>query len=166
MATSIVNSAVVEKQAGSALRESMEELLINFYSVVGVAPRRTYPVDAAELLADDFEGQFFIQTSSELMVFSKAQMLAAKVGRGESQRPSCQMLSLSVVAGTNGVSTVVYAAAFRFGQTAQVRRGSFKASQGTGGWKLQSIEEDVRVVLLPERSRRQVAADRPRVWIL
>ena len=65
------------------LRVQLEELLFDFYSVVGVAPRRPYPVVAADLLTDNFQGRFFISATSELMYFMKAQMLASKVGRGE-----------------------------------------------------------------------------------
>ena len=166
MATLTAIPQVTKPKPSSVLRIRMEELLMDFYSVVGVAPRRPYPVNAADLLASDFEGQFFIQTTSELMVFSKAQMLASKVGRGELQRPTCQMLSMSATREEDGVVGVIYAAAFRFGQTAQVRRGSFKAARENGQWVLRSIDEDVRLVFLPEVCKKRVAADRPRVWVL
>ncbi|ABF41835.1 hypothetical protein Acid345_2834 [Candidatus Koribacter versatilis Ellin345] len=167
MATFITVSPVAKPKSSNDLRSQMEDLLIDFYSVVGVAPRRAYPVNAADLLADDFQGRFFIQSSSELMVFSKAQMLASKVGRGEINRPVSRLVSLSAKLCEDGIASVVYAVAYRFGQTAQVRRGSFKASLQGENWVLHSIDEDVRLVILPEVKRTQsVAADRPRLWIL
>jgi len=167
MATHITVPPVAKPVSSNDLRSQMEELLIDFYSVVGVAPRRSYPVNAADLLADDFQGRFFIASSSELMVFSKAQMLASKVGRGEINRPSSQLLSLTAKLCEDGGATVVYAVAYSFGQTAQVRRGSFKASKQDEKWLLRAIDEDVRLVILPEVKRpRQVPADHPRLWIL
>jgi hypothetical protein len=152
---------------GNVLRTQMEELLFDFYSVMGVATRRQYPVMANELLTDNFQGRFFIQSSSELMCFSKAQMLASKVGRGGLQGPACQLTSMNASYTPDGCVAATYAAAFRYGQTSMVRRGAFKAVETEHGWSLRSLDEDVRVVLLPE-SRRKLRnpSDQPRVWIL
>ena len=167
MATFINIPPVAEPKPSNDLRSQMEELLVDFYSVMGVAPRRAYAVNAADLIADDFQGRFFIASTSELMVFTKAEMLASKVGRGEINRPSSQLLSLTANLSEDGIASVVYAVAYRFGQTAQVRRGSFKASRQNDSWVLRSIDEDVRLVILPEIKRpRAAAADRPRLWIL
>ncbi len=167
MATHITVPPVANPESSNDLRSQMEELLIDFYSVVGIAPRRFYPVHAVSLLADDFQGRFFIASTSELMVFSKAQMLASQVGRGELNRPASQLISLTATIDEKGIANVVYSVAYRFGQTAQVRRGSFKASEQNEKWALHAIDEDVRLIILPEVKRlRSVAADRPRLWIL
>ena len=167
MATMTAIRALPEISSERRIRTQMEELLFDFYSVVGVAPRRPYPVMANDLLSDNFVGRFFIATTSELMCFNKAQMLAAKVGRGDMQRPCAQLLSMNLLYGADGSMSVNYAAAFRYGQTAMIRRGALKAVEGAHGWALRSVDEDVRVIVLAESKRKLSAkSDRPRIWIL
>jgi hypothetical protein len=67
----------------------------------------------------------------------------------------------------DGCVAVAYAAAFRYGRFSMVRRGAFKAVETEHGWALRSLDEDVRVVLLPETRRKlRNPSDQPRVWIL
>lgn len=167
MATMTTTPALPKLPTEGSLRTRMEALLLGFYSVVGIVPRRNHPLPN-NLLTESFQGRFFIAATSELICYSKEQMLNARVGRGGTQRPQTQLLSMHVVRESEGRVTVTYVAAFRYGCTATVRRGSFKAVETLNGWSLRSIDEDVRVVLLFDNRRRMYVppADRPRVWIL
>lgn len=149
----------------SAVRLQMEELLFDFYSAVGASPRRPFAGNASDLLADDFEGRFFSRDSSELSCFDKPQMLVADFGHRD-LRPNSQLIDLRAGSVTDSLISVNYEAAFRYGQTLIVRRGTFKAVMTHAGWALRSIDEDMRVTLLPESRRRlRAASDLPRVWI-
>jgi len=166
MASITVVPIVVKRPAEDNLRVQLEELLFDFYSVVGVAPRRPYPVVAADLLTDNFQGRFFISATSELMYFTKAQMLASKVGRGDAQSPASELVSMNLVQAADGTVSVSYAASFCYGQTAMIRRGTLKAVETPHGWALRSVDEDVRVIILADIRRKLcVTADRPRIWI-
>lgn len=69
-----------------SLRLDMEELLFDFYSIAGLAPRRGYPVSAVDLLTDDFRGRIFHRATSELLCFDKSVMVEAKL-KGNALRP-------------------------------------------------------------------------------
>jgi hypothetical protein len=166
MATSTSILGISEQATSSALRTELENLLLDLYSVVGVAPQRPYEVIPADLLTEDFQGRIFIRTSSELMSFNKTQMLAAKLARGGTAQPESQLLSMEVSKAADGSVTAVYAAAFRAQQTATVRSGSFQAVKPGERWMLRSIDEDVRVILMPEATGPRVANDHPRVWFI
>jgi hypothetical protein len=165
MATKSAITALPEIPRYLSLRIELEELLFDFYSVVGIAPRRGYPLNAADLLADDFQGRFFIKATSELLCFDKQGMLKTKVS-GSAQRPGSQLVSMNMAHDDDGSVSVSYVAAFGHGQTATVRRGALKAVETASGWRLRSLDEDVRVILLPEpRKYLHSAPDQPRVWI-
>jgi hypothetical protein len=165
MATKSAITVLPELTDDTSIRSTMENLLFDFYSVVGIAPRRGYLIVPGELLADSFQARFFIKATSELLCFDKQQMLTAKVA-GNAQRPGSQLLSMNFVHDGNGCVSVSYVAAFRHGQTATVRRGAFQAVDLSHGWQLRSLDEDVRVLLMPEpRKYIRTAPDQPRVWI-
>ncbi len=165
MATKSAITMLPELGEDTSIRSTMEKLLFDFYSVVGIAPRRGYLIVPGELLADSFQARFFIRATSELLCFDKQQMLTAKVGEN-AQRPGSQLVSMNLVEDGNGCVLVSYVAAFRCGQTATVRRGAFQAVDFSHGWQLRSLDEDVRVILLPEpRKFIRTAHDQPRVWI-
>jgi hypothetical protein len=165
MATELAITVLPGLADDTSIRSTMEKLLFDFYSVVGIAPRRGYLIVPGELLADSFQARFFIQATSELLCFDKQQMLTAKVS-GNAQRPGSQLLSMNLVHDDNGCISVSYVAAFRHGQTATVRRGAFQAVDLSHGWQMRSLDEDVRVILMPEpRKYLRTAPDQPRVWI-
>jgi hypothetical protein len=159
---SIPNSIAHKRIAGHAsLRLQMEVLLGEFYSAVGIAPRDYPSTYVAELLADNFEGRFFMRASSELLCFDKQQILTARLGLGD-VRPTSRLLSLELSTITADSLSATYCAVLRYGQSAIFHHGSLKAEQSNGRWMLRSIDEDVR--LMPE-SRINPHSDRPRVWI-
>lgn len=167
MATVTYNPTLNPLDPALILRTQMEELLFDLYSVVGVAPRRPYPVVAGDLLASEFQGRFFIQTTSELLCFDRDQMLASKVGRGDFQRPNLQLVSMIASCESDSAVSVNYTAAFRYGQTCTVRRGTFRAIKRADRWQIISMDEDVRVLVLPESGHRHDGRpDRPRIWII
>jgi hypothetical protein len=165
MATKLALSELPAISKRLSLRLELEELLFDFYSIAGLAPRRGYSVNAAELLTNDFQGRIFHRASSELLCFDKAVMVEAKL-KGSAVRPSSQLLSMNLVQHPNGLVSVSYVAAFRHGQTSTVRRGALQAVESGSGWKLASLDEDVRVVLMPApRKYLRTTPDQPRVWI-
>jgi hypothetical protein len=163
MATVTVSTASF--QSSSALRLQMEQLLVDFYTIIGIMPPRPNAAIAADLLAEDFQGLFFSRTTSETLVFNKSQLLASNAARSDGQ-PSSELLSLNAMTEENGVIALSYSAAFRVGHTVTVRRGSLKAARAGERWMLRAVEEDVRVFVIPEASKPRGSADRPRIWIV
>lgn len=165
MATSGATTHFSEASSNIPLRTRIEELLFDFYSLVGVAPRRPEAAPATDLLADNFQGRFFLQSTSELLCFDKGQIVTAQLRVGDAQRPGSQLINLSLVRDEDGSVSANYAVALRHGQTALLRRGTLKAIETVRGWAIRSVDEDVRVIVLPEPRRRRTAFDQPRVWI-
>ena len=165
MATTTANTASLQSSP-SALRLQMEELLFDFYSVVGIVSPRPYAVSPADLLADEFEGRFFSHTTSQLLAFNKAQLLAAPAVRNEESVPSCDLFSLNSISEQEGVLAISYRAAFRRDHTVTVRTGSMKVVHQGERWILQALDEQVRIVVNPEAIKRRQPADRPRIWIV
>lgn len=164
MAT-IPNGIVNHENAASAtLRLQLESLLGDFYSAVGIAPRQYPSVYATELLADNFEGRFFMHAAFELLCFDKGQMLSARLGLGD-VRPTSRLLSLDLATVAGDSISATYCAVLRYGQSAIFHRGTMKVVQNDGHWIIRSIDEDVRVRLMPE-SHITRRSDRPRIWIL
>ena len=147
-----------------SLRSQMESLLGDFYNAIGVAPGRFPVANATDLLTDDFEARFFMCASWELMSFNKSQMLSARIGLAD-VRPTSRLLSLNVTNATEENVCVSYCASLRYGQSAIFHRGTLNAIKQDGRWVIRSIEEDVRVKVMPQ-SRINRSSDRPRVWIL
>jgi hypothetical protein len=165
MATKLALTELPAISSRLSLRLELEELLFDFYSIAGLAPRRGYPVAAADLLTDDFQGRIFNRATSELLCFDKALMLEAKL-KGSVLRPGSQLLSMNLIHHEDGSVSVSYVAAFRHGQTSLVRRGALRAVESGSGWRLASLDEDVRVLLMPEpRKFLRTTPDQPRVWI-
>lgn len=166
MATHHASIANPNLSGEKSLQARMEDLLGEFYRTVGVAPRDRAWAYASDLLADKFEGRFFLRSSSELLCFDRSQILGARLGLGDLP-PQSQLLSMSAPAEKEGNVFADYVAAFRYGRTLILRHGTLKAEQGTGQWKIRSVDEDIRTTLLPEaRAKVRNPSDQPRIWFL
>jgi hypothetical protein len=164
MAT-VWNTPQKPAERATCLRTSMEELLLNFYEAAGVTPG--VPLRASsDLLADNFQGCFFVRSTSELHCFDKAHVVNAKVTPGTPHKVTCQFLSMSAASEDEEGVLVRYAAGFRYGSSVTIRRGMMKAVPKNGEWVLRSLDEDVRVVVIAPPKRPAAASDRPRVWFL
>lgn len=149
-----------------SLRAAMEDLLDEFYRSVGVAPRDRAWTYASDLLAENFAGRFFLHSSSELLCFDRSQILGARLGLGDLP-PQSRLLTMSAPSEKEGFVFANYVAAFRYGRTLIRRRGTIKAFQENAAWKIRSVDEDVRVILLPqERAKFRAPSDQPRIWFL
>ena len=158
------NSPQQPAERATCLRTAMEELLLNFYDAAGITPG--VPLRASsDLLADNFQGCFFVRSNSELQCFDKAHVLNANVTPSIPHKVACQFMSMSAAAEDEEGVTVRYAAGFRQGGSVTIRRGMMKAVPKNGEWLLRSLDEDVRVVVLPA-ARRTAPLDRPRVWFI
>jgi hypothetical protein len=167
MATTTITTAFPNIPDNADLRTRLEELLFDFYSIVGIAPQRSYAVIANDLLTDNFQGRFFIEATSELLCFNKTQMLASHAARPTQQPPVCQLITMTSAKGTDGNIHASYAVSFRYGQTAMLRRGTLNVIETDTSLALVSIDEDVRIVELSKTvAKKSVAFDRPRIWIV
>jgi hypothetical protein len=152
-------------ERATCLRTQMEELLLSFYDAAGITPG--VPSRASsELLADNFQGCFFVRATSELHCFDKAHVLNAKVTPGTPHKVICQLMSMSAATEDEEGVVIRYAAGFRYGSSVTIRRGMMKAVPKNGEWMLRSLDEDVRVVVLPAVRRLAASLDRPRVWFV
>ena len=164
MAT-VSNTPHQPAERATCLRTAMEELLLNFYDAAGVTPG--VPLRASsDILADNFQGCFFVRATSELQCFDKEHVVNAKVTPGTPHKVACQFLSMSAASEDEEGIVIRYAAGFRYGASITIRRGMMKALPKNGEWVLRSLDEDVRVVVLSAAKRPTAPIDRPRVWFL
>jgi hypothetical protein len=151
-------------ERATCLRTQMEELLLNFYDAAGITPG--VPSRASsDLLADNFQGCFFVRATLELQCFDKAHVLSAKAVAGAPHKAVCQFLSMSAPTEDDEGIVIRYAAGFRYGPSVTIRRGMMKAVPKNGQWVLRSLDEDVRILVLPA-ARKSTALDRPRLWFI